>query len=90
MKSLRPTLRAFFLLVFGVTASEIFSRWLDTSIIIIFWAVLVGVVYFPLARIRCPHCKKFPFKNTINIGGLPFLCFWPNQKCDHCGHKIII
>lgn len=90
LKILRPTSRALLLLVCGIVVTVLFYKNIDALWGGIFWGVLIGVVYFPLAHIKCPKCKKFPFKYIVNIGGLPFLCFWPDQKCDHCGSKVVI
>lgn len=46
--------------------------------------------YWPLARMRCPHCGHFPFKTWLNVGPLPFLCFVPVERCRNCDEDIFL
>ncbi len=84
----RRSCRSLLLLVFGVALSLLTYKRIDATWMAVFWAVLIGVVYFPLARTKCAGCGKFPFKNVINIGGMPLLCFSRRQECDHCGRSV--
>ena len=88
--SLTPSCRALLLLLAGAVATVWLASRVDAIWVALLWAVLVGVAYFPLARSRCPKCGRFPLKYAINIGGMPFLCFWPHQECNHCKAEIVI
>jgi hypothetical protein len=51
-------------------------------------AFIIAAAYWPLTRIRCPHCKQFPFKTWLNPGPLPLLCFVSQERCRNCGRDI--
>lgn len=51
--------------------------------------VVVLLAYWPLARLRCPHCHQVPFRHWLNVGPLPLLCFASSQKCHACRHDIL-
>src|SRR5712664_2589225 len=75
----RPTCRSLAVLGFGVVATVPLSGRVDELWLALLWGLVIGAAYFPLARVRCPACGRFPFRGVINIGGLPLLCFWPDQ-----------
>jgi len=86
----RPTCRSLAVLGFGVVATVSLSGWLDELWLALLWGLVIGAAYFPLARVKCPACGRFPFTGVINIGGLPLLCFWPDQRCGHCGNPVLV
>jgi uncharacterized membrane protein YjjP (DUF1212 family) len=90
LKRPRKTCRSLILLIAGAVLSVLIGGRVDQIWMAFFWAFVVGFAYFPLARTKCPSCKKFPFKYVLNIGAMPLLCFWPNQKCGHCGEKLVV
>jgi hypothetical protein len=78
------------LLATGGIVTGVFGRALGELGFVLLWATVIATAYMPLARVRCQKCKKFPFKSVINIGGMPLLCFWPRQKCGHCGEDMVV